>query len=381
MRPPTHTQWSDALLDAQRQVGDPPADAVVDALFAGGATVAYAANVLLRDLVDNDDIPDAALPAQVRDYFLADRLPPWADHDAIDLAGRLFHREAPRLVLLLHTAALPYCYAARRGVQVLARTDRIGSDTQRRILETAQFVLDVLAPGGLRRDPDRFGAGVRSAQKVRLMHAAIRRFLRLDPTWDPEWGVPINQEDLAGTLLSFSALSLRGLQGLGVDLSDDEIAAYLHAWNVVGALLGVDPALMAPDYPAALRLTDAIARRHHESCPEGQAMTRALLRYMEYNLPGTALDGLPALLLHECAGPRVAALLGVERPALHGRWVAALRAMGRLGDDLRDQSALLRRAAELTGRLTLQGLLLAYRGPKRAPFRLPHALREAHGLL
>lgn len=109
-------------------------------------------------------------------------------------------------------------------------------------------------------------------------------------------------------------------------------------------------------------------------------MTRALLDYMEYNLPGSALDGLPALLLHECAGPEIAACLGVERPGAVGRWLSALRVAGGLVDDAGDQSAFLRRAAAITGRLTLQGLLLAYRGPKRAPFRIPLALRQAHNL-
>lgn len=377
MRGPSATEWSDELLDVKRGEGDPPADAVVATIFADGPAGAARTSELLRDLVDNDDVPAAALPAAVRDYFNAGELPTWADPAAIELAGELFHRAAPLIVLLLHTAALPFCYAGRKGVQVLARTGRIHSNTQRRILETAQFVLDVMAPGGLRRDPDRFGAGIRSAQKVRLMHATIRRFLGHDPTWDPAWDSPINQEDLAGTLLAFSALTLRGLEHLGFDLSADEREAYLHTWNAVGSLLGVDPGLMAADYEAALRLGAAIARRQHAPCPEGHSMTRALIEYMEYNLPGSALDGLPAALIHD-QNPPIAALLGVERPRLDGRWLGAIRTVSGLVDEALDQSAFIRRASEVAGRLTLQGLLLAYRGPRRAPFRIPLALREAH---
>lgn len=377
---PSITEWSDEVLDRKRDEGDPGADAVIGVIFDGGEGVAFAVNQLLRDLIDNDDVPDAALPPPVRDYFVSAELPTWADRDAIALASEVFHRHAPLVVLLLHCVALPFCYAGRKGVQVLARTGRIHSTTQRRILETAQFVMDVMAPGGLDRDPARFGAGIRSAQKVRLMHATIRRFLRRDPTWDPDWGTPINQEDLAGTLLAFSGLTLDGLEKLGVDLDDDEKRAYVHTWNVVGALLGVDEAVMAPDIAAARRLGDTIARRQHAPCEEGVMMTRSLLDYMEYSLPGSALDGLPSLLLHELSGARIAALLGVERPALHGRWMGVLRLMSGLGDDVTDTSTLLRSAAALTGRLTLQGLLYAYRGPERAPFRIPLTLRHAHGI-
>ena len=380
MTRPRSTDWSDALLDAKRGEGDPSADAVVAAIFADGAEAARRVNELLRDLVDNDDVPAASLPAEVRDYFLAGELPAWADRDAIELASQVFHRHAPAIVLLLHTAALPTCYAGRKGVQVLARTGQIHSNTQRRILETAQFVIDVMAPGGLLQDPQRFGAGLRSAQKVRLMHATIRHFLRHDPTWDPAWDTPINQEDLAGTMLSFSAVTLHGLERLGIDLTVAEREAYLHTWNVIGALLGVDPALMPVDYHAAMRLGAAIVRRQHAPCPEGQMMTRALLDYLEYTLPGSALDGLPALLMHDL-DPAVAAILGVERPAMHPRWILAMRTFGGIDDELGDHSAFLRRAAAFTGRLTLQGLLLAYRGPRRAPFRIPLALRETHRIL
>ena len=136
------------FLEAQRSVGDPPADAVIAELFAHGSGVAYAASRLLRSLVDNDDIPAAGLPAPVREYFAGGALPAWADRAAIARSGELFHRLAPQIILLLHTMSLPYCYAGRRGVQVLARTGRLQSSAQRRVMETAQFVLDVMAPGG-----------------------------------------------------------------------------------------------------------------------------------------------------------------------------------------------------------------------------------------
>ena len=53
------------------------------------------------------------------------------------------------------------------------------------------------------------GRGIRTAQKVRLMHAAVRNILltESDPPGDEQLlGKPVNQEDTAGTLLLFSHL-------------------------------------------------------------------------------------------------------------------------------------------------------------------------------
>ncbi len=368
----------DDFLATQRHVGDPLADQIVADMFAQGSGGVENINLLLRNLVDNDDVPSAALPASVREYFVATDLPAWADHAALDRASELFFRYAPQIVVLLHVLALPTCYAARAGVQVLVRTNRMQSNTQRRVIETAQFVLDVMAQGGLFRDEKKFGAGLRSAQKVRLMHATIRRFLQHDPTYDPAWGVPVCQEDLAGTLYTFSAVTLSGLEKLQIDLTDTEKSDYIHTWNVVGHLLGVDHRFLAPDYTTCMELSRAIGRRNQAACPEGQLMMRSLLDYLEYSLPGNALDGLPSLLVHELAGSEIAEMLAVKKPDMSPRWLSALRSFGGIFDDLGDNIGFVRHASALAGRLTLQGMLLSYRGPQRLPYNIPLALREAH---
>lgn len=368
----------DDFLATQRHIGDPLADQIVADVFAQGERGIEKINVLLRDLVDNDDVPSVALPASVREYFGATELPAWVDHAALDRASELFFRYAPQIVVLLHVLALPTCYAARSGVQVLARTNRMQSNTQRRVIETAQFVMDVMAQGGLVRDEKQFGAGIRSAQKVRLMHATIRRFLQHDPTYDPAWGVPVCQEDLAGTLYTFSAVTLSGLEKLQIDLTETEKSDYIHTWNVVGHLLGVDHRFLAADYATCMELSRAIGRRNHAACPEGQMMMRSLIDYLEYSLPGTMLDGLPSLLVHELAGTEIAEMLAIKKPDMSPGWLSALRSFGGVFDNFGDKMGFVRHAAALAGRLTLQGMLLAYRGPQRMPYNIPLALREAH---
>jgi hypothetical protein len=368
----------DDFLAAQRLVGDPVADQVVADMFALGTSGVEQINALLRDLVDNDDVPSLSLPASVREYFMATDLPAWADRGAIDRASEFFYRYAPQIVTILHVLSLPTCYAARPGVQVLVRTNRMQSNVQRRVIETAQFVLDVMAQGGLYQDEKQFGAGIRSIQKVRLMHATIRRFLQQDPTYDASWGVPVCQEDLAGTLYTFGAVTLSGLEKLNIDLTAAEKADYIHTWNVVGHLLGIDSRFLHPDYETCMEVSRAIGRRNNAACPEGQLMMRSLIEYLEYTLPGTALDGLPSLLIHELAGTEIAEILAVKKPAMSSRWLSAMRALGGISDDLGDTFNFVRHATAVAGRLTLQGMLLSYRGAQRMPYNIPTALRETH---
>jgi hypothetical protein len=108
------------------------------------------------------------------------------------------------LVAALFCASLPECYAVAKGAHVLVFTARMSKHPFRRIVETAQFVIDVMSPDGL----GEYGMGLRTAQKIRLMHAAIRHLCKTQADWNPDCGEPINQEDLAGTLMTFSTVAL-----------------------------------------------------------------------------------------------------------------------------------------------------------------------------
>src|SRR4029453_9478056 len=122
--------------------------------------------------------------------------------------------------------------------KVLASTSSFEANARRRILETAHFVLDVASNGGL--SPD--GRGIRAAQKVRLMHASVRMLVRRRG-WNEELhGVPINQQHLVGTMLSFSTVVIDGLRTMGIMVRDDEAEAWFHLWRVVGFMLGIDEA-------------------------------------------------------------------------------------------------------------------------------------------
>ncbi|KAL3801896.1 hypothetical protein ACHAW5_008682 [Stephanodiscus triporus] len=90
------------------------------------------------------------------------------------------------------------------------------------------------------------GRGWEAALRVRVLHAKVRRSLLRrrggENAWDVEaYGVPINQEDTAATLLAFSVNVLLGIEiAAGRPLRASEQRDYLALWRYIGWLLGVD---------------------------------------------------------------------------------------------------------------------------------------------
>src|SRR5262249_11739787 len=120
--------------------------------------------------------------------------------------------------------------------------------------------------------------------KVRLMHATIRYLLQHDPKkpWHVgEFGVPINQEDLAGTLMTFSIAILRGLKKLHINVPSDQAQSYLDAWKVVGRMMGIVDTLIPTTVADANELADRIFSRQTNPSDEGRAMTTALREAMK----------------------------------------------------------------------------------------------------
>jgi hypothetical protein len=367
--------WTDTVLDPMRQVTDPLADAVVADVFQHGQ--AEAVNALMQTLIENDDLPSDQLPQGIREYLaISAQLPLWADRACMQAGERVFWRYGPEIIMALFCYGLPSCYAAAKGVQVLALTTRLFSNPTRRVIETAQMVIDVMAPGGLAAH----GRGVRTAQKVRLMHAAVRYQLATHGLWNPAWDRPINQEDLAGTLLAFSWVCLDGLRQMGFELSVDEAESYLHSWNVVGHLLGIQEALLPTQVAHAEALVRAIQRRQYAACAEGQMMTQALVAMMQYHLPGNIFDAFPAALIRLLLGEEYADVLAVERHRMAEVLLGPWRHLFALKDGLMDHASALRRLREIFSRKLIEGLLLVGRGGQRIAFRIPTELRQTWGI-
>lgn len=373
--------WTNEFLDEARGQGDPIADPVVAELFRDGDIGAV--NQLMRTLVVDDGLPSERLPAVVRDYLARTAAPPDIESAQMELAQEVFGVVGPEILAVLGFYSLPADYAAKKGVQVLYRTGRLITNPTRRVFETTQMVVDVMAPGGL--GPE--GRGLRSAQKVRLMHAAVRHLMTHDPKhpWDPAFGTPVNQEDLAGTLMSFSFLVLDGLQRLGAQLSQADREAYFAAWMSVGRIMGIKDELIPSNFEEGRALTQLIHERQVAGSPEGVALAHALVEGYQGLLP-LLLKGAPVSLIHffldkdPFTGQNVAELLGLP-PADWTHYVVDLVVhVERFFGERNIQPSLEDRAVSYVSRHFIEGLLLLERGGHRAPFFIPHDLRRRWGV-
>ncbi|MEV5709629.1 oxygenase MpaB family protein [Actinoallomurus sp. NPDC052274] len=301
-------EYTDEYLDGLRLKGDELADATVGALFGGAEVPRF--NTLMRWFTVSgqalpEDVPDAA-----RDYLEATATPPeWVDWAVMERARQFFIDNDVHISTALSFAAMPACYVVPHIAKLLSATHSLAYPS-RRMAETGQFTVYLMRP-------DAFEAGGRflpAAQKVRLLHASIRRHLKQAGKW-PE-PVPICQEDMLGGLMMFSIQVLDALHRLGVHITPDGAEAYYYAWRVVGAVLGCDPATIPPDLDAARRFSDRYMLRHMGPSPEGAHLTGQLIEMYEGVVPGTLLDPVVPALIRFLVGDTTADWLQVPR----SRW-------------------------------------------------------------
>ncbi|MBZ4419462.1 oxygenase MpaB family protein [Myxococcus sp. RHSTA-1-4] len=371
--------WTHASLDALRMHGDPLADSVIERLFTEGRVDAV--NFLMRALVSNDDLPSSQLPPYVLDYLARTSADlPAIDAEHLRRAQALFGLFGPEIMAVLGFYSLPASYAARKGVQVLDRTGYLRKAPVRRLFETAQFVVDVMSAGGLEAG----GRGLRTAQKVRLMHAAVRHLILQDTArpWDAaELGMPINQEDMAGTLMTFSYVVLEGLKALDIALSSRQQEAWLHAWGAVGHVLGLEPRLIPSNMEEARELTFLIRERQIAPSSEGVVMTHSLMEGLKELVPGP-LHGLPASLIHffldqdQWRGLNVADMLQVPRPDWTAVIPEGLRYVGGFVGWMGDRTPVAARLLRFVSRDFVAAMVRAGNGGPRATFSLPEELQS-----
>jgi hypothetical protein len=295
-------------------------------------------------------------------------LPPLA---ATHAAQRTFAELGPEILMVLGFYSLPASYAARKGVKVLARTARLVDGPLRRVMETTQMVVDVMTPGGLERE----GTGVATIVKVRLMHAAVRHLLRHDKgtRWDLEAdGLPINQEDFAGTLTTFSTLIVEGLERMNVPMAPRDQQAWIECWGGIARMLGLREELIPATLDESRRLKDKIQSRQIEPSPEGRELTVALVEMYNRLVPGTWIDGISPSLMRQFLPAHVADGLGVPKANFTRYVVGIMRRAAGWGMFERRLRARFRRF----NLAFIQALLNIERGGTRPAFAIPTHLAD-----
>jgi hypothetical protein len=314
-------------------------------------------------------------------------LPSWANVDTIREGQEFFKDHTALIMMALFFASLPACYACADGAQVISLTNDLMQHTQRRLAETAQFIFDVMTP---EPDPDRpgkvlepFSTGSRShraTQGVRMMHAAVRYFIYTDPAaverYDKSGGLPINQEDLLGTLLSFGPVALEGMRRAGVSFSAAGAEAYCHVWNVVGVLLGVEPDLLPLTHEQGREVARRIRERNEKPSEYGKGLTTALLGEAHHAtakmIPtwmANAMRPFYRALLRHLVGRSTAATIGVRPARLFGSVVLVMSGCMRVSTRLARTNRLLRRMLAFPATSMLKHYLEESRSYGRPPFQ------------
>lgn len=337
----TPTPVTPEVLDEMSGQGDEIADTVIREHFEwmrarDGEPGGGAPAELVRRMATYLRLPEAPVPSPYDEYLRSDeaRLPTWAKGPVAEerdrRAAAFFDAHALQIGSALFCGSLPSGYASPRGARVLTLTGRLGDAPVRRIAETAQFLVDVMAEGGLERGRP----GYEDIQRVRTMHAAVRHFIQHDPEvprsrflppppdgWSDAWGVPINQEDLLGGLLTFTVTVFEVLDKLGVECDDADLDAYLFRWCAIGHLMGIRPDILPLDREAADAAAGLIRERQCAPSRDGRELTRALVVSVQETMPRRIADGVIPATVRWYVGDDTADLLEVERNG----WTRVLR--------------------------------------------------------
>lgn len=372
----------DSILQEKRREGDALADntlkVILDSKELGHV------NHVFMSLTRNQQL-SKDLPAEVLSYFeQSGNFGFEPDLDKLAMGERVFRLYGPALFMVLFCKSLPEAYSCWRGARVLVETGKMTEQDPtfhvyaRRLMETAQFVMNVMVDNGLGEG----GKGIITIQKVRLVHASIRHYL-LEKGWDVEtFGMPINQEDALGTLLSFSVSVIEGLEKLNVILTPEEIEGYYYTWKIAGPLIGVDPAIIPPSYEDAIEVKKLILQRQGGPSEYGRILTTSAIDFMNHITPGHIFNAFPGHLMHYLVGDTVASHIGLDD---HGGRIdhialKVFKFFDHVVESLGEHSALIRKVSGFFEKKLLEAIFRHYNERKQIHFFIPPSLKEDWGL-
>jgi hypothetical protein len=320
-------RWTDTFLDGLRREGDAHADEALRLIMEDHEIGAI--RTLYGTLNSNDALPPSATFPVLAGFFESTGgLPSDVDLDKIHRGEEVFSRHAFEGGLALLTKSLPEGYQAPNLAGVLNISGDLRTRTYLRLLGTLQTVVNVSTCRGFEHG----GRAMITAQKLRLLHAGIRHLARrYRPQFEATYGVPVNQEDMLGTIMGFSFLVIEGWRKLGVGLTRDQEEDYLYLWLVFARMMGIHPpgqhesrAYVPDDLDDAAAFYDAYRRRHYVEAarnPDGVALAAAnldmLRRLIPLRLRIFGLGLLPRICMRELMGAEACTRLDIGPVPAH----------------------------------------------------------------
>ncbi len=266
-------KYSHQRLQAWRQIQDPFADACT------GQMEFRKPSGLLDEVERRAREEGGVFQAFLDECF---RVPAWVDFEMMEAGRRFCRRYGALQGLILMCSSLVEGYAHNKPSQVLVATGRLQKDVSRRIYETGQMLHNMVGPDGLRPG----GVGHRTLMEVRLLHSAVRQFLKKNPRFDvAAYDQPINQEDMAGTILEFDFMVVRGMRRLGLQISRADHESLHYMWRYAGFVLGVHEDLLTATIEEQEVLALQLTTHLYQPTRDSEALAKALLRDMSARPP------------------------------------------------------------------------------------------------
>ncbi|KAI9023385.1 hypothetical protein DFJ74DRAFT_668950 [Hyaloraphidium curvatum] len=265
------------VLEKLRNVGDGPADDLLADLDLESG----------RDILDliEEAATNGTSDAAKQFWQSVQSAPAWIDWEIVGRAQEdvFWQFAGPMLMLLLHFSLIVGVSAPKVN-RVLVSTGYLtkpGERTFKRLLETTAWLAAIMEPDALRP----MGSGWKACLRVRFLHAHVRLRLRKLAQKRPDlydeasFGVPINQEDMAATILAFSVGPIAGLQRMGLAVSATQREDYCHLWRYVAWLMGVqDVCNPCNSFPKASAWAMSIVRHISQPDESSRLITDALLK-------------------------------------------------------------------------------------------------------
>ena len=289
-------------------VGDPIADAAMESLADSDQATRHR---WINAGMERDEAVLGEAPGALRDFFREmDRPPPFAfDQEKALIGSRAFYEYSDMFFvgMVLDSLITGLSENLAKAFHITGRT----AGNLRRVKQNTRHLVEITLPGGLDRDGD----GWKLTVRIRMIHSQMRHLLLRSGEWDVDAdGVPLNMAHMALAATGFSAINLQSVRKLGVRLSEEESAGFMHIWHYVQWLLGVPEALRFTTEEEALRIR-AISRRCEQ--PPGPRATEVAHGYVN----------------------TVPELLGIEKPAKQRRLLNGLFRVSRalIGNERADR--------------------------------------------
>ncbi|MFJ6518292.1 oxygenase MpaB family protein [Streptomyces filamentosus] len=234
-----------------------------------------AINTAWASWVNNDDPLPSGLPAEFAAYLgRVNVLPDWADPVKLARAADFNRRRDTYLFML---------YGLGSGIMstVIPREAKSvywsagGADMQDRAAKTFTFGYDLAELNAF--EPS--GQFVVTANKTRVVHAAVRHLLPQSPHWRAvaDETVPISAADILVTFHSLGTYVYRKLRDWKIPFPAADQEAFLHSWQVAVHLLGVPHEHIPRTWAEAERQSAQVLTPILTPSTEGIALAEELL--------------------------------------------------------------------------------------------------------